>query len=332
MTNTPKNRAICVLGMHRSGTSAVTRAINLLGVYLGEPEKLMPPGNDNPKGFWEHLDIVDIHERILNSLSRNYRDVWPMPDRWWTYPEIQPLQEELLIILRREFADRALWGWKDPRTCLMLPLWGEIQKELDVEISYVITVRNPLDIAISLRNRNNYTVNESLLIWQLHTLSALVGTKGSKRIIIRYDNLLENWKSCIKRIATTLEIPWPTNDSLLSEQMEAFLDPSLRHSQSTFENLTGNVEIPESIVTTYRLCLDAEMNTDFLNSKEFIDKIDKLYLEYVIYTKDLQLRLKDEQIRLKNEQISAIINTWSWRVTAPLRWFGCLLIRTGILK
>lgn len=339
--NTSRDRAICVLGMHRSGTSAIARAVNLLGVYLGELERLIPPNKDiNSKGYWEHRVINDIHERILSTLSRTWHDIWPMPNGWWAYPEIQPFREELLSTLRREFGDKTIWGWKDPRTCLMLPLWHEILQELDVELSYVIVVRNPLDVATSLWKRDNLALNESFLLWQLHMLSALMGTKGSKRAIIQYDRFLENWHASIERIATTLEVPWPTDDSLLNNEIEAFLDPGLRHSQSTLSTLESNVEIPESIVNAYRLCLDAEMHINFLNSKEFSDKIDKLYLEYTAYTrmissdlkealreKNKQIQQKNEQIRRKNEQISAILNTWSWMVTAPLRWLGRLLSR-----
>lgn len=360
MKNKKRGKAICVLGMHRSGTSAVARAINLLGVYLGEPDVLMPPNKaDNPKGYWEHTGIVGIHERILSSLGRRWHDLWPMPEGWWAYPEILPLKEELSGVLRREFVGRPLWGWKDPRTCLMLPLWKEILREEDMEIGYLIVIRNPMDVATSLWKRDNLSLSESLLLWQLHTLSSLLNTSGFKRVILQYDSLMEGWRSSLKRIAMLLEIPWPSDEGYLTEEIGSFLEPGLRHSKSAFESLASNPKVPGFIVKTYGLCLKAEANSDFFNSKEFSDMIDVLYMDYASYSgaisSDLKealreknrliqekigeirereeliqeiIKQKDEQIREKDEQISSILNTWSWRVTAPMRLLGRLLSKT----
>ena len=74
------SRAILVLGMHRSGTSAVTGALRLCGVELGT--ELMQPGSDNPKGFWEHAGVVAIHERLLAALERSWNDPRPLPADW----------------------------------------------------------------------------------------------------------------------------------------------------------------------------------------------------------------------------------------------------------
>ena len=84
-----KNRAICILGMHRSGTSAVARAMNLFGVHMGAPDRMIPPAEgNNPTGFWEHLGIFEIQENILSNLSRTWHDVRPMEDEWWKSPHI----------------------------------------------------------------------------------------------------------------------------------------------------------------------------------------------------------------------------------------------------
>ena len=80
--------ALLVLGMHRSGTSALTRVLNLLGASLGDD--LMPPGDDNPLGFWEHQGIVSVHEALLVALERRWDDPRPMPDDWL---ESEPARE-----------------------------------------------------------------------------------------------------------------------------------------------------------------------------------------------------------------------------------------------
>ena len=131
------NNAICVLGMHRSGTSAITRALNILGVYLGGPERMIEPLDDNPKGFWEHEGVLNIHDNILSTFSSSWSSIVPLPDGWLESPSIIEQKKNLAAVLLNDFQNIQRWGWKDPRTCLMLPLWNEISNELDINIKYL---------------------------------------------------------------------------------------------------------------------------------------------------------------------------------------------------
>ena len=72
-----KRTAIIVLGMHRTGTSALTRVLNLLGAELGSD--LLAAQPDNETGIWEHRPIMEIHERILGALDSDWHDVRPLP-------------------------------------------------------------------------------------------------------------------------------------------------------------------------------------------------------------------------------------------------------------
>ena len=165
-------KTICVLGMHRSGTSAIARAVNLLGVYLGPQDKLMPPQEDNPEGFWEHMDIFSFHERLLRVLARSWDHVLPMPEEWWKKPEIEPYRQELKDLIRREFEGQPVWMWKDPRTSLLLPLWKETLQELGIDVCYLHCLRNPLDVAAPLKKRSGLSKNRSFALWLLYTLSS----------------------------------------------------------------------------------------------------------------------------------------------------------------
>ena len=60
---------IFILGMHRSGTSVVTRVLNLMGCYFA-PEGTSTGANDeNPKGFWERRDVRNVNDALLHSLG-----------------------------------------------------------------------------------------------------------------------------------------------------------------------------------------------------------------------------------------------------------------------
>lgn len=344
MSDKLNNTSICILGMHRSGTSSITRGLNLLGVYLGETERMIKPQFDNPKGFWEHSHILAIHERILTTLDKSWDNIWPIDSECWKQKEITNLKQELCNLLLTEFSDKPLWGWKDPRTCLILPAWKEFSQELHFEIRYVIVLRNPVDVTNSLKIRNNFPLSKSYLLWKLYLLSALEETKDAKRIIVSYEEFMTNWKPTLRNISRTLAIPWPSDESLLSHEIESFLDKDLQHSQSSFDELTYKAnkgQIPVSIVELYQLCLKAERDNDLANSATFKLKIADMYQEHISIMKmvssevknirdiDNQIILQKEQLLdLQRKQIKDIINTWSWKLTKPLRWFGNLLLRS----
>lgn len=280
--NKPNSRAICVLGMHRSGTSAITRAINLLGADLGNPEKLLPPNGDNQEGYWEYSDIVTVHEKILGALTSHWDTTTPLPDQWWENKKIEPFRRELEEIVVDQFMNKPLWLWKDPRTCLLLPLWQEILKKLEIEVSYVICFRNPVDVMMSLHRRNNFGSVKSYGIWSLYTLSSLFWTLDSKRVIFRYDSFLDDWEPCLRRVSNILSIPWPENDSELRSEMINFIKPSLRHNHSSGD-LSIISELPKPVLSTYLLCLDCETSQEYSESIKLKNEVNIQYSDYFAY-------------------------------------------------
>jgi len=91
--NEAKNRTVvCIAGMHRSGTSMIAQLLNLSGIFFGDEAKLMPPHPDNPKGYWENLDLVEINESVLKSLGGGW-DFFPVdiPDDWAVNPALSEL-------------------------------------------------------------------------------------------------------------------------------------------------------------------------------------------------------------------------------------------------
>src|SRR5262245_18596534 len=134
--------AILVLGMHRSGTSAVTRVLNLLGFDLGR--RLMPPMPDsNEKGFWENLDAVDIDDRLLVSLGRSWHDVRTLPAGWSQSAAANEAKTAIKDLIRADFRSAPCWAVKDPRMCRLAPLWLEVLAELGIEPRILFVVRDP---------------------------------------------------------------------------------------------------------------------------------------------------------------------------------------------
>ena len=113
--------------------------------------------------------------------------------------------------------------------------------------------------------------------------------------------------------------------------MKSFLDTDLRHSHSTLDDLSGKVrdaDLPESIANLYKLCLKAENEQDFINSEEFITKINSMYIEHITYTRMIGSEFR-EPLQNKNQPINDMPDTWNWKLTKPLRWLAKLRLRSN---
>ena len=120
----PSSRAVLVLGMHRSGTSALARGLQMLGVYLGND--FLSPKPDNPTGYWEDRNIFELNERLLAVFGLKWEDVALIDDARWDEPEVEALRAEAVEYLRSQFVSHPLWGFKDPRTIRLLPFWHSV--------------------------------------------------------------------------------------------------------------------------------------------------------------------------------------------------------------
>lgn len=202
MPDTSNPVAILVLGMHRSGTSAVSGALGIAGVALGED--LMTPGEDNPKGFFEHVGVVAIHDTLLKALGRAWNDPRPLPDGWLCTPAAHAASSALEVLLRTEFDGTPLWAVKDPRLCRLLPLWWPILDRLGVTPAPLLVLRDPREVAASLSKRNAWPEGLSKLLWIEHLLDAERATRGKRRAVISYADLLDDAPRAIMRVLEDL--------------------------------------------------------------------------------------------------------------------------------
>jgi len=314
-----KSKAIAILGMHRSGTSAVARAINILGVYLGEEGDMARSKPDNPTGFWERDDVVVLHDHISNHFNRSWDSPLSLPHAWYLCEDAKPIKAELFALVKNIFSGHELWAWKDPRTCLVFDMWKDVINELGMEIACLFVVRNPLDVARSLEKRNNFPHDKSFGIWFNYNISALKASLDMPRVFISYDCFLADWETELKRCATGLDIEWPADDSKLTEQMDSFIRPGLRHSKSGVKELE-EANAPRPVRELYGLIMDllsGKIGEATLNEK--VNGLADDFSAYERFFHDDMLGAWGTVAMEKDQQIDALLNSWSWRITAPLR-------------
>lgn len=226
-----KGRAILVLGMHRSGTSALTRVLNLLGVTLSQT--LLSGNEANKKGFWEDPRIFHIHDQMLSSLGRSWDDLRALPDGWMESEGAASARVELLDLLTKEFAGHKLWMIKDPRICRLLPLWQRIFDDLGVAMNCILALRHPNEVALSLEARNQKPLAHGRLSWLEHMAEAVLGTRQVPRTVVMYDQLMGDWQQAIERMGRELLLDWPVEPSSIRSEVRSFLSDEERHHRVT---------------------------------------------------------------------------------------------------
>ena len=106
-----ESRVICIIGMHRSGTSLVTRVLNLLGLDLGPEGHLMGPSAANETGHWESMPISDLNDEILARLGGSWREPPPLPPGWERRPDLADLRAQARRLVESDFGDSPFWGF-----------------------------------------------------------------------------------------------------------------------------------------------------------------------------------------------------------------------------
>jgi len=222
-----KATAILVAGMHRSGTSALTGALGAMGVDLGE--RLLAPGDDNPKGYWEHEDAVGIHERLLASLGRSWDDVRALPEGWQSSDAARVASSEIAELISRDFAQSALWAVKDPRICRFLPLWTAATKQLGIRPVVLFVARRPSEVAASIEARNHWAPPIGELLWLRHMFEAEAASRMLQRATVVYDDLLADPVLAVSDALKLLDVQHKGNDAAEHDALKRLIDAADRH-------------------------------------------------------------------------------------------------------
>jgi len=242
--------AILVLGMHRSGTSALARLTNFMGAAL--PRHLMPANEANPRGYWESAPLVELHDQLLSALDSSWDD-WRTPGaRWKESDAAARFAGRLRLAIDEEYGNAPLVVLKDPRLCRTLPYWMSILEKSGIRSAPVLIVRNPLEVAESLRERDGMPFEKAMLLWLRHNLDAEFETRHLQRNIVTFDALLEDWKLLAVQTAGRLGITWPRQPMDAAHDMRDFLDLELHNHRATQAELEAHTEVPHWVKSAYR--------------------------------------------------------------------------------
>jgi glycosyltransferase involved in cell wall biosynthesis len=265
MISTDK-RVIVVLGMHRSGTSAITRALNVVGVELGD-RLLAPVPGDNAKGYFEDIDLNALNIEMLDALGTDWHSLAPIEA-----DDVDTLRKKgfflrAATLLRQKSADFSVYGFKDPRVAKLLPFWHQVFEHCKFDTGYVLAIRNPLSVARSLEKRAAFTHEKSYMLWLEHTLNSLLYTEKRKAVLVDYDHFLHAPQISLELIAERLDLQVDAN--AMRQYQSEFLDEGLRHTVYDVNDLRLDENCPPLVQELYAELIAVSRDNTQLNDPEF---------------------------------------------------------------
>lgn len=262
-------RWVFVLGMHRSGTSAITRGLLALGVDLGNQLMEAIP-EVNPKGFLEDMEFYRLNDEMLHELGTDWSYSTPLTAVQITTLLAQGFLQRGIELLQNKASQASLFGFKDPRMCRLLAFWQTALAACcdDKVAYYLLTLRNPASIADSLQKRDGLDRTQSYLMWLSHTLNAVALTMGRQRVLVEFDRMLQTPMLQLQRIAQAFGLSVDEDDAAQRYAQE-FLDGALCHSHHRLVDLKNDPACPALVSTVYRILRKVAADQLDWNTPEF---------------------------------------------------------------
>ncbi|QDP02170.1 sulfotransferase family protein [Thalassotalea sp. PS06] len=302
-------QAVIVVGMHRSGTSALSGELSRLGVFMGK-HLLKPQKGVNDKGFYENARLLELNEELLdqNHLS-------------WDYPLLPPcvpesihetFKSKSLKFIEREYGTSPLWGMKDPRVSILLPFWHDVFQSATVNPVYVLMIRNPLEVAASLHKRDKFSQDKSLMLWLNYNFFSYLYSANSARVIIDFEQLLENPKKAIAPLIACLDV------KVENSRAESFIDKGLKRQVVVDNHVSG-------ILPTLAMSLYQAITT---NDK---DQVEALFEQYQVYQSSIHPVLKEHLHQVQASEVhfrhrfENLYESVTWQLVRPLKKLESML-------
>jgi hypothetical protein len=315
MTKKSKRKCVVIAGMHRSGTSALSRVMTLLGCTAAQ--NIIPADEHNQTGYWEPEAINNFNDGVIESLGSTWFDWAAQTSDWIDSPALEDFEARALALYDAEYGNANLTVLKDPRICKLLPFWLPVLENAGIEPYILLPIRNPKEVAASMAKRDGSDLYYNHLVWLRHVLEAEAGSRGRKRAFVTYDDLIENYATVMSTSAERLGLKWPRQSAQANEEIEAYINDQYRHQKFSGKSLSTDISLSDWLRDTYEIMLRWAATGEDKNDHK---KLDVIFDEFnaaarrfnrVIYRGNVaMMRVSGfEQVeREKNDQIAALNN------------------------
>lgn len=291
---------VAVLGMHRSGTSAVSGVLTKLG---GEaPKSLLPANSGNRRGYFESVPLMYFHDELLASAGCHWHDWRKFNPSWYRSPVAETYKERAKKLFQDEFTNASLPILKDPRICRFAPFWLDVFEDMGMTPRIVMPIRSPLDVAQSLKSRDMMSTTKALLLWLRHVLDAEAQTRNIARSIFTWEQFLSDWRGTTDKISLETELAWSRLSDRTGYEIDKFLSAELVHHRTAHTDLVAHSDVHEWTLEAYDALLELARNPFSNSATERLDRIRALFDQ----SSDLFGRvLVDYEINLEESQTQA---------------------------
>jgi hypothetical protein len=308
----PAGPWLLVVGMHRSGTSAMSGVLGALGLSVPQASDLVHWKESNAE-HWESAALTEYDDDLLASLGGNWEAPPDFPAHWEAeVPE--PRIAAAGSAAWKAFPEPGPLVWKDPRLCLLLPYWRRV---LPQPLAAVLVWRSPLSVAASLRKRDGMHLADGIALWERYNHAALANLAGVDTYVCSYDALLEEPKANVAALAEWLRArpQFAAASSAWNEEAAvatisggggrdagdetSLLLPSQQDLIRRLHELDGG-HLP---LGASPLAEESGWTTALLAARQGSR------------TREFQIEIANKQ-----RQLEQMRNSSSWRLTKPLRW------------
>jgi hypothetical protein len=270
-----QRHAVLILGMHRGGTSALAGVTSALGV--AGPKTPIGPTTDNLRGYFECAPLGEAHDALLASAGSCWHDWRQLDARWFCSTAAEGHRQRIKELLVAEYGDRPLIYIKDPRVCRFVPFISSILVELNISPVAILPIRNPLEVAYSLRRRDSFLLPKSILLWLRHMLDAEFHSRQMPRCFVPYEEFLRNWKYDLDGVGKKIGIVWPNSSDSSNVTIGEFLSPDLRHEKVSFDEMKKHPDVFPLAVETYNALSKIAVEGE---SPEILDQLDLIRTKF----------------------------------------------------
>jgi hypothetical protein len=309
-------QVLIVLGMHRSGTSAIAGALTKLGASA--PKTLYPGDNVNERGYFESASIMAFHDELLASAATNWRDWRSFDPAWYGSPVCKEYSCRAKALFEEEFGEATLATFKDPRVCRFLPFWINIFGAMNIAPHIIIPLRCPMEVSKSLKFRNEISVPEGILVWLRHVLDAEAASRTLPRSIVKFREFISDPRGVSEKISHEVGITWPRPADEAERDVKSFLSAELLHNTVSDSELMSSPDVHDWARDAYynlsALVRNPRSSEDMKSLDRIRARLDEAAALFGPLLSDADLRTRDLSAQAGSLQVQ--LDTWRHKYKA----------------
>jgi hypothetical protein len=265
---------VMVLGMHRSGTSALAGTLARLGCAM--PATSMPANAGNPRGYFESKELMALNDQILASAGSSWRDWRPFDPDWYQSATAATFKRRAKDVFAAEYGGANLAVLKDPRICRFAPFWLSVLRDIDARTRVVIPVRSPLEVCRSLKREHGLPIGLGALLWLRHVLDAEAQSRPEIRSIFEWHHFQADWRSVIAKISADTGLSWPERANTAAPAIDEYVARKQPPHAASGDVVTVDPALHEWIALAYDALQELSLNPHSSAACDTLDQVRAL--------------------------------------------------------